>query len=111
MFHNFNKAYSHEERCSKYPSVVIYGKRDGGRYGGRIGTATKPAAGAVMEVTDTSNNDYDIVTTVSTRQHESRIRAGDGGKAQDKSGVIKVRLLPSPSSLFASAIFFHAPKM
>ena len=113
MFHDFDEACRHEERCRKEPPVIASGKRAGGRSGGggdRVGTVAKPTAGAATEVTDTSNDDDDIVTTISARQHAARGRAGAGGKAQDKVGVRKVGLSLSPSSSSASAIFFHAPK-
>ena len=110
MLHNFGEACRHEERCSKDPLIVISGKRDGGRSGGRVITTSKLAVGAAIEVADIRNDDDDIVTTVSARQHAARVRAGARSKAQDKYGVRKFDLSSLPLLLLASTIFFHAPK-
>ena len=71
MFHDLNEAFHHKEVYSKDTAAVKYGKRSGGNSrgvgGGRVGTATKLAARASMEVTSTSNSDDDIVTTISAR--------------------------------------------
>ena len=97
MFRAFDEVCRHKERCSKETPVIKYGERAVGRYRGRVGTATNPASGAAIKVTDTNNYDDEIFTTVSVRKHAERGRSGDRGKAQDKSGVRKVGLLLSPS--------------
>ena len=108
MFYDFDEACPHKERFSKDLPVIIYRKRDGFKSGGCIVTATKPASGADMEVTYLISNDYDIIMTIYTRQHEERGK--DGGKARDKSGVINSGMLSSPSSFLTPLIFFHALK-
>ena len=106
MFRDLDEALCHEESGSKYPPVVVSGYRVGGRYGSRIFTATNPASGAAIEVTDMSNEDDDILTTVYARQHAERVGAGAGCKAQDIVGVRNFGLSYSPSSL----LVFHALK-
>ena len=63
-----------------------------------------------MEVTDTSNDNYDIAATISAKKHAARGRAGARSKSQDKAGVRKVGLVSLPLLLLASNIFFHALK-
>ena len=97
----------HEERSINNPPVILSGKRDGGRSGSCIDNTSNPISVSAMEFTDTNNNDYDIVMTVSARKHAARGRYGSGGKDQVDVGVRKINLLSSPSSLLDSAILFQ----
>ena len=110
MFHNFNEVCHQKYICIKETPVIIYGKRSGGRSEGCFGTNSKPAGRYDTEVTNTSNNSDDIVTTFFSRQHAAKGRSGAGSKAQDKYGVRKVGLFLSPSLLLDSITFFHSLK-
>ena len=112
MFHDFDEVCRHEDRCDKYPPIVVSGKRYGGRSGGGggcAGTVSKPAAGSAMEVTDTIN-DYEIFTTVSDRQHTEMGRSRDGGNTKITYVVRNFGLLLSKLLLLDSTIFFHSPR-
>ena len=113
IFHDFNKACRHEERCSKEPPIVISGKifdsRSGGGLG-RIGTTDKRPAEAAMEVTDTRNKNDDIVLTIYDIQHAERGGVRAWGQDQDIYRVRKFVLLPTSLSFLASVVLFHAQK-
>ena len=84
MYHDFDKACFYGERCRKGTQVVVSGKRADSRSGGRVGTATKTTARDSMKVADTSNNNDNIVTTVSTSQYSARGRDWARVKAKGK---------------------------
>ena len=63
-----------------------------------------------MKVNDTSSNNDNKITAISSRQRAASLRTGDRGGVQYKYRIRKVRMLPFSSSLLASVTFFHAPK-
>ena len=90
IFRDFDDAWSHKDRCSMRPPVIISGKRAGGRSRGRVGNAVNTSYGAYTEVADTINNDDDIFIIIFSRKYAARGRKGSGVKAKDKSGFIRV---------------------
>ena len=92
IFHGFEEVCRHEERFSKYPPIILSGKKSDGSSRGRFRNVAIPSYGDAMDITDTSNSNYDIITTVSARQHSAMGGSGAGVKAQGKVRFINVGL-------------------